>query len=254
MLVAACFFLWNGGLILEYMIWWPLMPRVPEKPCTSHRCLEIFTCSGMQHTTRHIREPYILLGGLICGYYGLKGAVGFHYNALRIFAYFLLGIFLLYIFNWFFDLLFMEVCGLYPSNVIYQTLLWKFTNIPIQEDKKATLAEMSVYPVRQVDWMVEHKVWRWSCLLSFIYASLAFYTYQKIAAMARIVFEGPVGLGVNYRLGAWRAEVLIKHWLEQEEDQLFSNALLNDEDAKQSKYRGVEHLSKEGGGHRYGSA
>lgn len=212
----------------------------------------------MQDTTRHIREPFLMLGGVICGFYGLHGTVSVSSSSMKVFAYFLLGIFLIYTSILFFDLLFMEFCGLYPSNVIYQTLLWKPEDIPIQEDKKATLKAMEAYPVRQVNWMVEHNVWRWSCLISLFYAGLSFYSYQIVVRMTRAFADGPVGLGTNYKLGAWRAELLIKHWIEQEESQLFWDGMLRDQDNKVSHpdrplSKRVQHLSQEGGGHQYGA-
>lgn len=249
-LVAAMWFLANVGDVFAIMIWYPLTPATPARACTTHNCLKVFTCHGMQETTQHIREPALLLGGLIFGLFGLHGAVGINHVHLKWFAYFQLFIVVMYLFLLAFDGLFVHVCGGYPSNVIHQTLLSSIPDWPVMEDKKEALRDMDMYPVRLVNWMVERNVWRWNVLLSVLYAVVAYYCSHVTMILSRIYIDGPIGLGVNYRLGAWRAEVLLKHRIEEmEEELLFGKSAMEDSgmnDAIKENNK-IEHLQAERG-------
>jgi len=232
-LVAAMWFFANVGEFFAIMIWYPLTPATQGRACTSHQCLKVFTCHGMQDTTRHIREPLLLLGGLIFGLFGLHGAVGINHIHLKWFAYFQLAIVVLYLFCLAADGLFIHVCGEYPSNVIYQLILSSIPDWPVVEEKKEALRDMEVYPVRLVNWMVERNVGRWNFLLSIFYAAVAYYCSHVTMILSRIYIDGPIGLGVNYRLGAWRSEVLLKHRIEEmEEELLFGKSLREDSGAQ----------------------
>jgi hypothetical protein len=213
----------------------------------------------MQDTTYHIRTPFLILGGLIFGGFGLHGAVGINHYHLKYFAYFLLAASAMYLFNLVFDGIFLVYCDHYPSNVIHQVILSTpfsgITDFPILEDKKEVLKALEVYPRRHVNWLVEFNAWRWFVLLSVFYAVVAFYCSHVTMILSRIYIDGPVGLGVNYRLGAWRAEVLLKHRIEQMEDELIYGKTfkedigLNSEPQQNDK---VEHLAAEGR-QRYGA-
>lgn len=212
----------------------------------------------MQDTTYNVREPFLLLGGLIFGGLGLHGAVGIHHAHLKYFAYFLLAVSAMYVLNLFFDGIFLAYCDHYPSNVIHEVILSTplsdIQNVPVFEEKKQVLSEMEVYPRRKVNWLVEHNVWRRYIILSVFYALIVLYCSHVTMILSRIYTDGPVGLGVNYRLGAWRAEVLLKHRIEEmEEDLLYAKTLqedvgLNSEPRRSEKAKNakVEHLAAEG--------
>lgn len=250
-LVGAIFLFWNVGEIFHFLIWYPMHPPAPPRPCTSHNCMQVLTCKGMQDTTRHIREPYLLIGGVIFGAMGLYGAAGIRHDKLEYFAYFLLGLSLVYVLCLLLDSSFLGICEAYPSNVIHQTLLWDVQDIPIMEDKKVTLQEMAHYPYTLVNWQVGTNVWRWSFLISTIYALIALYSSHAAMQLSRLYTDGPIGLGVNYRLGVWRAEVLLKHRIEElMEDELRMNEeavneIVGDEPKKKKKVPKVEHLAHE---------
>merc|ERR1719313_2845593 len=98
-IVAALWCFWYVGDLIFMLIWYPLSPAPPPRACTSHKCLEIFTCNGMQDATRHVKEPFLLIGGLIFGALGLYGAIGVHHKGLKYFAYFLLVVTAMYVLN-----------------------------------------------------------------------------------------------------------------------------------------------------------
>lgn len=142
-LVAALWCIWYIGDIGAYMIWYPMIPSPPPRACTSHKCLEVFSCLGMQDATFHIREPFLLLGGIIFGGLGLHGAVAVNHKHLKYFAYFLLAVSAMYVLNIIFDGIFLASCEHYPSNVIHEVLLSTplsdIKNVPILEEKKRNL-------------------------------------------------------------------------------------------------------------------
>lgn len=238
--VAAVFFFSEVETIVATLIWYPLQGQAPARACTSHNCMQVFTCNGMQDATRHIRQPYLIIGGLIFGGLGLHGAVGINHGHLKTFAYFLLGISFVYAFMIFFDGLFLSACGRYPSNVIHQTLLWDTQDIPILENKKDALKKMDSYPHQLVNWMTEMNVWKWYVLSSILYGLIAFYCSHITMILSRMYLDGPIGLGVNYRLGAWRAEVLLKHRIEEMESELlFGDKHNHPLDKEAKRYGGV---------------
>jgi len=222
MFIALCILLYHVGTVFYVIIWYPLTPREEPKVCHSHYCFKIFTCRGMQDTTRHIREPFLLIGGLLFAGMGLHGSWSINHKQVKYFAYFLLATSVMYMFNLVADSFFMQVCGDYPSNVIYQTLFWSIPGFPIPEDKKVALMAMERYPVKYMHWFIGGPVWRWNVILSLVLAVTAFYWSHITMILSRIYIDGPIGLGVNYRLGAWRAEVLLKHRMEQIEHDLFA--------------------------------
>lgn len=253
-LVAALWCFWYVGDIFGFMIWYPMAPSTPPKACTSHKCLEIFTCKGMQDATYHVRAPFLLLGGLIFGGFGLHGAVGINHRHLKYFAYFLLAVTAMYSLNLLFDGIFLSYCDHYPSNVIHEVILSTplsdIPNTPVLEEKKEILKDLESYPRRHVNWLVEQNVWRWYFLLSVFYAVVAFYCSHVTMILSRIYIDGPVGLGVNYRLGAWRAEVLLKHRIEEMEEEIisapFKEDLKNSSKNEKVENKQVEHLAAEG--------
>lgn len=260
-LVAAAWCFWNMGSVFNYMIYYPLEGGAMEasaerKACTTHKCLEVFTCDGLQDTTRHIREPFLLLGGLIFGAFGLHGAVGVNHNHLKYFAYFLLAVSAMYILNLVFDGLFLSYCQHYPSNVIYTMVLSTpvsgLKDLPVSEEKKATLANMDKFPRHLVNWMVYPNFWRWYFLFAVVYAIFVLYCSHVTRILSRTYIDGPVGLGVNYRLGAWRNEVLLKHRIEEMEEELVFGIQKDLGVNAEPPRKKVEHLAAEGR-HNYGA-
>lgn len=232
------------------MIWYPMTEQPEPRACASHACLKVFTCRGMQDATRHFREPLLVLGGLIFGLLGLHGAVGINHSHLKSFAYFQLFVTVMYIALIVFDAIFLNLCDHYPSNCIHQMIYSGVEDWPIQEDKKQNLRDMHEYPYKLVNWMVDHNVWRWYVISSVIYALISLYFSHETMILSRIYTDGPCGLGVNYRLGAWRAEVLLKHKIEEmEEEIIFGKTLREDvglnELNKKAAEAAVEHLPAE---------
>lgn len=247
-LLAAAWLFYYIGDIFHLLIWYPMMtPPTTPRECTSHRCLKVFSCKGMRDATHHTVEPIWMLGGLIFGALGLHGAVAMNHQHLQAFAYFQLLAAVIYFGFMFFDGLYMEVCDHYPGNVIHQVLFTGIPDFPITDDKKQALNDMELYPIKLVNQHTDMNLWRWYILGSTISAVFFFYCTQVTMLLSRIYTEGPIGLGVNYRLGVWRAEVLLKHRIEELEDELVFGVKedlgLNDQPKQKDK---VEHLAAEG--------
>lgn len=207
--VAATWVLVAVGKVCSFLISFPFEPS-DTRPCSGHHCREVFTCIGMQATTYHIRVPWLMIGALVFGTFGWYGASHSSAYYVRLWGLYLWCSGWLYVALLIADALFMRVCDAYPVNVIQQLLQWPVRSMLMSEAQKDVLSTTQVFPRTGVDTVLGYAFFNWNFLYMIVVTLILFWLSYKALMVAMHYIDGPVGLGVNYRVGTWRGNILAK--------------------------------------------
>lgn len=223
-ILALCWTLYGASICIFWMVWVQFNGDPPPRPCAGHRCMKAFTCEGMIDATVHIREPWLVIGGLVFGALGFYGAWDVQPKSLRYFALWQLATAGFFVFLYVWDGFYLNLCGGYSRNVVDQTITgWDVPRSQEDKVKQLTLQKMEAYPRHATNRYVDGNLWWYYTLFALGVATILFYCSHVTMVLSKLYVEGPTGLGVNYRLGTWRAEVLLKQKMREIETQLEDN-------------------------------
>lgn len=176
--------------------------------CVGTACYETFSCYGMRSATEHFREPWAALTGAVFFPIGYLGAMNEKRWQVRYSANYMRALAIAYFGVIFFDCIYTESCGAYPTNVVHMTLTQDFPPAPITKAQVSMLKDLSTYPVDEVSTITGgFRVLLWYCIVAGTLAVFVAYTAAEAAKLIGVVDSGPLGLGINYGLDRWNEVV-----------------------------------------------
>jgi len=175
-----------------------------QTSCSGTQCYEVLSCYGMRGATLHIREPLVSLSGALLLPFGVVGAHQGYRPQLHVFAAYLAASAALHLGLLLGDTVYLQTCGQYPSNVIYQTMINWLPPSPVTVAAQAELLNLDTYSFQKVDHITQgFQVLVWYYALAGSLTVFLAYAASQAHWLGNLVERGPLGLGVHYGLGQW---------------------------------------------------
>mmetsp|Transcript_64432 Transcript_64432/g.135201 ORF Transcript_64432/g.135201 Transcript_64432/m.135201 type:complete len:292 (+) Transcript_64432:171-1046(+) len=175
-----------------------------EADCVGTNCYEVLSCFGLKDASFHLREPLTTLAGAIFFPIGLHGAHHVYRSQLQTLAVFLVCSTALHFVVFLGDLAYCQVCGAYPSNMIYHSVLAWLPPSPVTNAAQASLSKLSVFSYEQVATITENfAVAPWYNSMTTLLVLFLAYAAHEAVALGHFAERGPLGLGMHYGLGKW---------------------------------------------------
>jgi len=190
-------------LFLRYMaslFYWVIFAKdLSDKDRMTHchgiRCPGAFTCIYQHDTTVFARYGVEVLIGTVCTFLGALGIANWNEGQTRVFARYMMFIAVFQIAVMLADLLYVEVCGTYPANILSLLPVMFSTNngfLRRAETHAMSTGVIDDYFGYDVDW--------WYGCRAIVYSAVcALVSYESFVA-ASLFTSGPIGLGPNFKL------------------------------------------------------
>lgn len=167
----------------------------------------------MKDATQNFREPLFTLIGAVVFPVGVVGAARGERSVLQAVGAFLLAASLAHFLFIIFDMIFIQTCSAYPSNVIHETLLWVLPLLPPSMtggiSASETLDRMSAFPMADVNRVVHgFDVSTWYLLAASAWVLLLGYAGVQVRTLGLLAERGPLGLGLHFGLDQWDETIL----------------------------------------------
>lgn len=172
--------------------------------CTGTACYEVLSCFGMKDATLHLREPLVTVTGSIVLPLGVAGAHHLYRWHLRVLAGYLTVSTCLHLTVLLSDVAFMHYCGMYPTNVIEQTLTNWWPLSPLTDVAQDRLRRMATYPIDEVVKVSNSfPVTLWYLGMAGALTVFLAYVAREAWLLGDLAERGPLGLGVHYGIAQW---------------------------------------------------
>mmetsp|Transcript_46014 Transcript_46014/g.95717 ORF Transcript_46014/g.95717 Transcript_46014/m.95717 type:complete len:365 (+) Transcript_46014:2-1096(+) len=153
----------------------------------------------MKDTSLHLREPFVALLGAI--FFPL-GVIGAHMSArkqVQLLGYYLATSALLHLGLLGFDGIFYGTCDAMSGNMVLQTLTQWPPISPIRPGSRERLEAMNYYPMDKVNEIVTNfSPVGWYFGMAGLWTVFLLYVAWESNALATLLEQGPMGLGVHY--------------------------------------------------------
>jgi len=169
--------------------------RMSGQHCHGIRCPGAFTCLYQHDTTVFARYGVEVLIGTVCTFLGALGIANWNEGQTRVFARYMAFIAGFQICVMLADLLYVEVCGAYPANILSLLPVMFSTN-----NGFLRRAETHAMSTAVIDDYFGYDVDRWyaySAICGSVISALI--SYESFIA-ASLFNSGPIGLGPNFKL------------------------------------------------------
>jgi len=120
---------------------------------------------------------------------------------LRLFAFYLTVLTVVYIGCFISDFIYYETCNAYPGGAIEQTLLWPIA-FPLRKAQQDELSKMAFFPKEAVDKITnDFRTMLLYFFIEFVVCTVLVYTAREAYLLGMLFERGPLGMGVHYGLG-----------------------------------------------------
>jgi len=176
--------------------------------CKGDQCYQILSCHGLKGTTQRIREPLACLTGLVffpLGFVGAWNGKEWNLRMLTLYCYYLASALAAILV---FDLIFTEVCGFYPTDVVTEAIYRSFSAMsflsPLSIAELKQLEHLKYFHVKDVAAITNgFPVLWWYVALGGAWILLLFYVSYEASWLAELIERGPLGIGTHYGLDQW---------------------------------------------------